>query len=80
MNLVEFEKNNFKIVLSMPPQQYFHKIDELFGFVLNFINNEFQINRKIVLNKDLFKESQRAASNLVTVHYCKEVLLLLCSF
>lgn len=63
----------------MTPQQYFHEIDEIFGFVRNFINVEFQISRKIVLKKDLFYESQRAASKLVTVHYCKEVQLFLCS-
>lgn len=61
----------------MTPQQYFHDIDELFGFVRNFIIHKFQIDRKIVLNKDLFYESHHAASNLVTVHYSKEVLLLL---
>lgn len=59
----------------MTPQQYFHEIDELFGFVRNFINVEFQINKKIVPYKDFFYESQRAASNFVTVHYCKEVQL-----
>lgn len=63
----------------MSPHQYLHEIDELFGFVRRFINVEYQINRKIVLNKDLFYGSQRAASNLVTVHYCKEVKLFLCS-
>lgn len=41
------------------------------------MNVKFQINRNIVLDKDLFYESQRAANNLVTVHCCKEVQLLL---